>query len=139
VNAITQLRFDSPGSLDPALLFAAVHAFPQSLAVVDSGTVLYVNLAWAQMFEYTDPSQIRGRPLGDFVPGRFSTLHWFHTMTLCEMTLHEMTPGETIPAGLTGERFAPPCSLCSTGATARRNSFKWFVPTFECEGKNFRS
>jgi signal transduction histidine kinase len=74
VNAVTQLRFDSPGSIDPALLFAAINALPQSLAVVDSGNVLYVNLAWAQMFEYADPSQVRGRRLDDVVPG-----HSFHT------------------------------------------------------------
>ena len=71
--------------------------------------------------------------------GTLSTLHLFHEMTLHEMTLREMTPGETIPAGLTGERSAPAGSLRFTGAMVRRNRFKWFVPVFECEGKNFRS
>jgi signal transduction histidine kinase len=74
MSAITQLRSDSPGSTDPALLFAAVQAFPWSLAVVDCGVVLYANPAWAQMFEYEDPSPIQGRALEEFIPR-----HLFHT------------------------------------------------------------
>src|SRR2546428_788697 len=68
MNAITQLRPDSPGSPDLLLFFAAVEAFPGSLAVVDSGVVIYANPAWAQMFEYVDPMQIRGRALEEFIP-----------------------------------------------------------------------
>jgi signal transduction histidine kinase len=67
VSAITQLRPDSSGSSDLALLFAAFQAFPGSLAVVDSGRVLYANPAWAQMFESGD--QVYGRPVEDFIPG----------------------------------------------------------------------
>ena len=49
--------------------------------------------------------------------GTLSTLHLFHEMTLHEITLREMTPGETIPAGATGERFAPP------GAAGNQDAF----------------
>jgi PAS domain-containing protein len=94
VNAITQLQFDSPGSIDPALLFAAINALPQSLAVVVSGNVLYVNLAWAQMFEYADPSQIRGRRLDDFTP----LSHYCHGGTVPEglqLGFARSTPGKS--------------------------------------------
>ncbi len=70
MSAITQLQPDRSGSPDPVLLLAAVQAFPGSLAVADCGVVLYANAAWAQMFEYANPSQIQGRPVEDFIPKR---------------------------------------------------------------------
>jgi PAS domain S-box-containing protein len=54
-----------------ALLFAAVQVFPESLAIVEAGVVLYANPAWAQMFEYTDPLQLRGRSAKEFIPQHF--------------------------------------------------------------------
>jgi len=63
------------GSPDLAVLFAAVEAFPGSLAVVESGVVLYANPAWARMFELEDTSQGQGRAVEDFIPG-----HVFHTL-----------------------------------------------------------
>jgi signal transduction histidine kinase len=68
LSAITQLWPDGSKSPDLALLFAAVQAFPGSLAVVDSGTVLYANPAWAQLFQHADPAQIQGRAVKDFIP-----------------------------------------------------------------------
>ena len=68
MSAIPQLRPAPPGSPHPALLFAAVEAFPGSLAVVDSGVVVYVNPAWTRMFAFKDPLQIQGRALEDFIP-----------------------------------------------------------------------
>lgn len=66
-SAIAQLQPHRPGSPDPALLTAAVEAFPESLAIIASGLVVYANPAWCQMFE-CDPSQILGQPVGDFIP-----------------------------------------------------------------------
>jgi len=67
LSALTQLRPDS-SSPDLTLLFAAIQAFPGSLAVVDSGIVLYANPAWADLFEQADPLQIQGRAAEDFIP-----------------------------------------------------------------------
>jgi signal transduction histidine kinase len=77
MSAITQLRPARPGSPDPALLYAAVEAFPGSLAVIDSGVVVYVNPAWTQVFECKDPLQIQERALEDFIP--MHLLGLFHT------------------------------------------------------------
>ena len=52
---------DAPGTPDPALLLAAVQAFPESLAIVAGGSIVYANPAWAGMFECADPSQLQGR------------------------------------------------------------------------------
>ena len=68
MSAIVQLRAEAPGSPDLALLFAAVQAFPESLAIVEAGVVLYGNPAWARMFEYADPAQLRGRVAEEFIP-----------------------------------------------------------------------
>ncbi len=64
--AIAQLRPNSPGSPDPAILLAAVEAFPESLAIVAS--IAYANLAWCEMFEYLDRSQLQCRELEDLFP-----------------------------------------------------------------------
>jgi two-component system cell cycle sensor histidine kinase/response regulator CckA len=71
VSAIAQSWSDSPGSPDLALLLAAVQAFPESLAIMEAGVVLYANPAWAQMFEYADPLQLRGRSAEEFIPQHF--------------------------------------------------------------------
>ncbi len=70
MNAIAQLRPNSPESLDPAVLLAAIGAFPESLAIVASGLMVYGNPAWCGMFECLDPSQLQGRPVEDLIPGR---------------------------------------------------------------------
>jgi PAS domain-containing protein len=70
-----------------------INALPQNLAEVDSGAVLYVNLAWAQMFEYADPSQIGGR-LDDFTP----LSHYCHGGTVPEglqLGFARSTPGKS--------------------------------------------
>ena len=74
MSAISQVWPNRSGSPDLAVVFAAVEAFPGSLAVVDSRVVLYANPAWARMFELVDPSQIQGRAVEDFIPR-----HLFHT------------------------------------------------------------
>lgn len=66
-SAIAQLQPNRPGAPDPAVLLAAVQAFPESLAIVASGLVAYANPAWCEMFECSD-LQIQGRELADFVP-----------------------------------------------------------------------
>ena len=68
MSAIAQLRPNSPGSPNPAILLAAVKAFPESLAIVASGLVVYANPAWCEMFEYLDRSQLQCRELEDLFP-----------------------------------------------------------------------
>ena len=103
MNAITQLRPDSPGSPDLLLFFAAVEAFPGSLAVVYSGVVIYANPAWAQMFEYVDPMQIRGRALEEFIPRQL-----FHTPLPAPNDVGRIDAGQN-------DRGA----VCATGELAR--------------------
>jgi two-component system, cell cycle sensor histidine kinase and response regulator CckA len=69
MNALTQLRSDSPGSPALAVLLAAFQTLPESLAIVEDGLVLYANPAWAQTFEYADWWQLRGRVVEEFIPG----------------------------------------------------------------------
>ncbi|MBZ5599832.1 MAG: PAS domain S-box protein [Acidobacteriia bacterium] len=73
MSAIAQ--FDAKGEgLDPELLQAAVAACPESLAVIESGQILYANRAFAQMFGYRYSAELKGRALADFVPpGRACT------------------------------------------------------------------
>ena len=66
-----QLRPESSGPPDLALLLAAVQVFPESLAMVEAGVVLYANSAWARMFECADAEQLRGRVAEEFIPRRF--------------------------------------------------------------------
>jgi two-component system, cell cycle sensor histidine kinase and response regulator CckA len=68
MNALIQLRSDSPGSPALALLLAAFQALPESLAIVEDGLVLYANPAWAQTFEYADWWQLQGRVVEEFIP-----------------------------------------------------------------------
>ncbi len=39
--------------------------------MVEAGVVLYANPAWARMFEYADPAQLRGRVAEEFIPRHF--------------------------------------------------------------------
>ncbi len=71
MSAIAQLRAEAPGSPDLALLFAAVQVFPESLAMVEAGVVLYANPAWARTFEYADPALLPGRGAEEFIPRHF--------------------------------------------------------------------
>ncbi len=76
MNAIAQLRPDNAGSPDPALLWAAVEALPESLAIAASGLIIYANPAWRGMFECPDPDPLQGMPLEDRVPiGRLLVRH----------------------------------------------------------------
>ncbi len=68
MNALAQPRPDSSASPDPALLYAAIEALSESVAIVEGGSVLYVNPAWARVFECSDPSQLQGRMLEGFIP-----------------------------------------------------------------------
>jgi signal transduction histidine kinase len=76
-------------------LLAAVQAFPQSLAIVASGVVVYANPAWCGMFECADPSRLPGRDIEELIPASalspwtgaipnhdpevFSEAHFVHT------------------------------------------------------------
>ena len=67
MNAIAQLRPNSPGSPDPAVLLAAVQASPESLAIVAAGRIVYANPAWRGMFECQEGSQVEGGKAGDLL------------------------------------------------------------------------
>ncbi len=66
-SAVVQLQPNRPGPPDPAVLLAAVQAFPEGLAIVASGLIVYANLTWCEMFECGNP-HLQGRELSDFVP-----------------------------------------------------------------------
>jgi signal transduction histidine kinase len=68
MSAIAQLRRNRPASPDPAVLLAAVQAFPESLAIIASGLIVYANPAWCAMFECPDPSQLQERAVKDLLP-----------------------------------------------------------------------
>jgi PAS domain-containing protein len=68
MSAIAQLRPNSHGSPGPALFRATVQAFPESLAIVKAGVIVYANPAWCGMFECPDPSQLQGLPVEDLIP-----------------------------------------------------------------------
>ena len=65
-SAVAQFQPESPQVPDPAVLLAAVHVFPESLAIVAAGLIVYANPAWSEMFECD--LQLNGRELADFVP-----------------------------------------------------------------------
>jgi PAS domain S-box-containing protein len=69
MNAIAHLRPPTPESPDATVLLAAIEALPEGVAITQSGRVLYVNPAWAQMFE-SDALCLQGRALEDFIPLR---------------------------------------------------------------------
>jgi PAS domain S-box-containing protein len=66
-SAVAQLQPNRPGTPDPAVLLAAVQVFPESLAIVASGLIVFANLAWCEMFECSE-LDLQGRELADFVP-----------------------------------------------------------------------
>ena len=68
MNAIAQLRPNSPGSPDPAVLLAAVQACPESLAIMASGRIVYANPAWCAMFECLDRSHLQRGEAGELLP-----------------------------------------------------------------------
>jgi signal transduction histidine kinase len=65
-SAFAQYQPYPPEVPDPAMLLAAVQVFPESLAIVASGLIVYANPAWSEMFECNQ--QLQGRELADFLP-----------------------------------------------------------------------
>src|SRR4051812_36006921 len=66
-SAFAQFQSNPPEVPDPAILLAAVRVFPESLAIVASGLIVYANHAWSEMFE-CDDQQLQGRELAEFLP-----------------------------------------------------------------------
>src|SRR5438477_8320828 len=62
---------NSPTPPDLSLLFAAVEALPASVAIIESGFVLYANPTWIQKFGYADPLQLQGRIPVEIISERF--------------------------------------------------------------------
>jgi two-component system, cell cycle sensor histidine kinase and response regulator CckA len=69
MSAIAQLRPNTPGSPDPAILLAALQACPESLAIMASGRMVYANPAWCGLFEYPQRPHGQGWESGDLLPG----------------------------------------------------------------------
>ncbi len=67
MNAIAQLRPNTLGSPDPAILLAAVQACPDSLAILASGRMVYANPAWCRLFEYPQRPYGQGWESGDLL------------------------------------------------------------------------
>ncbi len=65
MGAIAQIHPNHSNQVDPRILFAAIDAFPEALAIVDDGRIIYGNLALARMFGEVAISKIIGRTLGE--------------------------------------------------------------------------
>ncbi len=74
MNAIAHLRPSGVGSPDPALVLAGVQAYPEGLAIVASGAIVYANPAWCRMFDCLHPAQMIGRTVGDLISRRSLSL-----------------------------------------------------------------
>ena len=48
---------------------AALAACPEAVAVVEAGKIVWCNSAHARLFGFTNPRELRGRPLADLLPG----------------------------------------------------------------------
>ena len=53
-------------SCDAELLKAALDASPEGAALAERGRVLYANAAFAELFGYSDCSEVEGKALADF-------------------------------------------------------------------------
>jgi PAS domain S-box-containing protein len=53
-------------SCDAEMLKAALDASPEGMALAESGRVLYANAAFAELFGYSDCSEVEGKALADF-------------------------------------------------------------------------
>jgi len=56
------------GTIDAALVRAAVDASSESLAVVEQGRIVYANQAFAAVFGYSHGPHLHGRSLSEFIP-----------------------------------------------------------------------
>ena len=68
MSATVQFREKDEACGDVSLLSAAVEACPESLAIIESGRVLFRNRAFAEMFGHCDTTDVQGRVLAEFVP-----------------------------------------------------------------------
>jgi two-component system cell cycle sensor histidine kinase/response regulator CckA len=68
MSATVQFREKDEACGDVSLLSAAVEACPESLAIIESGRVLFRNRAFAEMFGHCDATDVQGRILAEFVP-----------------------------------------------------------------------
>jgi signal transduction histidine kinase len=62
-----QLR-EQEQPFDPALLLAGVDVWPESIAVLESGRILYANHAFGKANGFVSNSELRGRLLTDLLP-----------------------------------------------------------------------
>jgi signal transduction histidine kinase len=62
-----QLR-EQEQPFDPALLLAGVDVWPESIAVLESGRILYANRAFGKANGFISNSELRGRLLTDLLP-----------------------------------------------------------------------
>jgi two-component system cell cycle sensor histidine kinase/response regulator CckA len=68
MNAAAQLLPIADSSTDPLLLRAAVEACRKSLAVVESGRIIFANQAFANLWGYPQRGDLVGRTWAEFVP-----------------------------------------------------------------------
>jgi two-component system cell cycle sensor histidine kinase/response regulator CckA len=67
MSAIAQFQTKAEGSADPLLLSAALESCRESLAIIESGRIVYANRAFAQIFGYLHPSGVQGKAWSEFV------------------------------------------------------------------------
>ena len=68
MSTTVHLAINSDESTERALLLTAVEACEESLAIIESGHIVYANRSFARMFGYGRASEVQGRELAEFVP-----------------------------------------------------------------------
>jgi signal transduction histidine kinase len=68
MNAVLQLWAKDQESVDATVLAALIEAWPEGLAIVESGCVLRGNRAFAQTFGYLGSADVEGQRFAAFVP-----------------------------------------------------------------------
>jgi signal transduction histidine kinase len=68
MNAVLQLWAKDQESVDATVLAALIEAWPEGLAIVESGCVLRGNRAFAQAFGYLGSADVEGLRFAEFVP-----------------------------------------------------------------------
>ncbi len=109
MSAIVQLQPAETRVPDPAILLAAVQAMSESVAIVESGRLVYANPAWRQIFDGPEESRLQRRVLDECVSsaGRQEIKAACEdSSTLPEGTFrHQRRDGTSIHLRCSSERF----------------------------------
>lgn len=113
------VQFREKDESDVALLSAAVEACPESLAIIESGRVLFGNRAFAEMFGHRYTSDVQGRALTEFVP-----------------EVRARSSSEGTNGNQAGECRHPICEFSSTRKDGARIHIETSCADFHVNGRN---